>query len=46
MEFGVLGPVEVTAGGRPLAMGGARARAVLAVLLAHARRSAEAAVNV
>ena len=36
MEFGVLGPVEVTAGGRPLAMGGARARAVLAVLLAHA----------
>ena len=36
MEFGVLGPVEVTASGRPLAMGGARARAVLAVLLAHA----------
>ncbi len=34
MEFSVLGPVEVTAGGRPLAVGGARARAVLAVLVA------------
>ncbi len=35
MEFSVLGPVEVTAGGRPLALGGARARGVLAMLLAH-----------
>jgi DNA-binding SARP family transcriptional activator/pimeloyl-ACP methyl ester carboxylesterase len=34
LEFSVLGPVEVTAGGRPLALGGARARAVLAVLVA------------
>jgi DNA-binding SARP family transcriptional activator len=38
MEFGVLGPVEMTVGGRPLALGGARARGVLAVLLAHANR--------
>jgi DNA-binding SARP family transcriptional activator len=36
VEFSVLGPVEVTAGGRPLAVGGARARAVLAMLLAAA----------
>ena len=34
MEFSVLGPVEVTAGGRSLALGGARARAVLAMLAA------------
>ena len=38
MEFSVLGPVEVTAGGRPLALGGARARGVLATLLAHANQ--------
>jgi DNA-binding SARP family transcriptional activator/pimeloyl-ACP methyl ester carboxylesterase len=35
VEFSVLGPVEVTAEGRPLGLGGARARAVLAMLLAH-----------
>ena len=34
VEFSVLGPVEVTAGGRSLAVGGARARAVLAMLVA------------
>ena len=34
LEFSVLGPVEVTAGGRSLAVGGARARAVLAMLVA------------
>ena len=38
MEFSVLGPVEVTAGVRPLGLGGARARAVLAILLAHANQ--------
>jgi len=38
VEFSVLGPVEVTAGGRPLAVGGARARGVLAVLVAHANQ--------
>jgi DNA-binding SARP family transcriptional activator len=38
MEFGVLGPVEMTVGGRPLALGGTRARGVLAVLLAHANQ--------
>ncbi len=36
MEFSVLGPVEVTANGRPLALGGARAQAVLATLLVQA----------
>jgi DNA-binding SARP family transcriptional activator len=34
LEFSVLGPVEVTADGRSLALGGARARAVLAMLVA------------
>src|SRR5580692_11710216 len=38
MRFGILGPLEVTADGRPLALGGARARDVLATLLVHANR--------
>jgi DNA-binding SARP family transcriptional activator/pimeloyl-ACP methyl ester carboxylesterase len=38
MEFGVLGPLEVTAAGRPLELSGARARAVLAMLLVHANQ--------
>ena len=38
MDFGVLGPLEVTAGGRPLGLSGARARAVLAMLLVHANQ--------
>ena len=38
MEFRILGPLEVTAGGRPLEVGGARARAVLAMLIVHANR--------
>ena len=38
MEFRVLGPVEVTVSGRSLGLGGARARAVLAMLLAHANQ--------
>jgi len=36
VEFGVLGPLEVAAGGRSLGLAGARARAVLAILLVHA----------
>ena len=38
MEFGVLGPLEVTAGGQSLALAGARTRAVLAMLLVHANQ--------
>ena len=36
LEFHVLGPLEVVAGERPLAVGGARTRAVLALLLMNA----------
>ena len=36
MEFGVLGPLEVTAEGQPIQVHGPRTRAVLAVLLMHA----------
>lgn len=38
MEFRVLGPVEVIRGGQAVAAGGARARAVLAMLLLNANR--------
>ena len=38
MEFGVLGPLAVTAGGQSLGLAGVRTRAVLAVLLAHANQ--------
>lgn len=38
MQFSVLGPVDVTASGRSLELGGARARAVLATLIVHANR--------
>jgi DNA-binding SARP family transcriptional activator/pimeloyl-ACP methyl ester carboxylesterase len=38
VEFGVLGPLEVTAGGRTLELAGSRTRAVLAVLLVHANQ--------
>jgi DNA-binding SARP family transcriptional activator/pimeloyl-ACP methyl ester carboxylesterase len=38
VEFGVLGPLEVTVAGQPLAAGGARTRAVLALLLVNANR--------
>jgi DNA-binding SARP family transcriptional activator/pimeloyl-ACP methyl ester carboxylesterase len=38
VEFRVLGPLEVTAGGQPLALAGARTRAVLAMLLVHANQ--------
>jgi pimeloyl-ACP methyl ester carboxylesterase len=38
VEFGVLGPLKVTAGGRPLGLAGARTRAVLAMLIVHANQ--------
>jgi DNA-binding SARP family transcriptional activator/pimeloyl-ACP methyl ester carboxylesterase len=38
VEFGVLGPLEVTADGRSLGLAGARTRAVLALLLVHANQ--------
>ena len=37
-DSGSLGPLEVTAGGQPLALAGARTRAVLAMLLVHANQ--------
>ena len=36
MEFRVLGPLEVSAAGRPLSLGGRKQRTVLAMLLLHA----------
>src|ERR671930_2687017 len=43
MHFGILGPLEVTASsGGPVALGGARARALLAVLLLHANEPVSA----
>jgi DNA-binding SARP family transcriptional activator len=36
VEYGILGPLEARAGGQPIPLGGARQRAVLAVLLTHA----------
>jgi DNA-binding SARP family transcriptional activator/pimeloyl-ACP methyl ester carboxylesterase len=38
VEFRVLGPLEVMAGGQPVTLAGARARAVLAMLLMHANQ--------
>jgi hypothetical protein len=38
MEFRILGPLEATDGKRPIALGGARQRTVLAVLLLHETR--------
>jgi DNA-binding SARP family transcriptional activator/pimeloyl-ACP methyl ester carboxylesterase len=38
VKFRVLGPVEVTRGGQPFSVGGARTRAVLAMLLLNANR--------
>jgi DNA-binding SARP family transcriptional activator len=35
MELRILGPLEVVDGGRPVSLGGARQRAVLAILLLH-----------
>lgn len=39
MQFGILGPLEATMNGRPLALGGARARDVLATLLVHSNQA-------
>ena len=36
MEFRLLGPVEALRDGRPIALGGAKPRALLALLLLHA----------
>ena len=38
MQFGILGPLQVTSRGIPLALGGAKQRAVLALLLLDANR--------
>src|SRR5919205_227319 len=38
MEFGILGPLEVRDADRPLPLGGAKQRALLAVLLLNANR--------
>src|SRR6478735_5092754 len=42
MQFGILGPLEVRAGGRLVALGGAKPRAVLAVLVLHRNRPVSA----
>ena len=39
MDFRVLGPLEVVRNGQPLALGGSKQRAVLAVLLLHANET-------
>ena len=39
MEFGILGPLEVTEDGRPLALGGTKQRSLLAMLLLHANEA-------
>jgi len=36
MDYRILGPLEVSDGDRPLALGGERQRALLAILLLHA----------
>jgi len=38
VEFGILGPLDIAAGGRPLPVQGARTRAVLAMLLVYANQ--------
>ncbi len=38
MEFGILGPLEVRRAGQAISLGGARQRALLAILLMHANR--------
>src|SRR5215212_4938811 len=42
MEFGILGPLEVRADGRTVPLGGAKPRAVLAVLALHANQPVSA----
>src|SRR5690349_15050919 len=38
MQFAILGPLEVRRDGRPVALGGSKPRAVLAMLLLHANQ--------
>jgi predicted ATPase/DNA-binding SARP family transcriptional activator len=42
MEFKILGPLEISDGGRPRALGGLKPRAVLAMLLLHANETVSA----
>ena len=42
LEFGILGPLEVRADGRPVQLGGARPRAIFAMLALHANQSVSA----
>src|SRR3954464_745985 len=42
MEFGILGPLEVRADGRSVALGGAKLRAVFALLALHANQAVSA----
>ena len=42
MEFSILGPLEVRADGRAVALGGVKPRAVLAVLVLHANEPVSA----
>lgn len=42
LTFGILGSVEVLAGGRPIALGGTKQRALLAVLILHAGEAVSA----
>ena len=42
MDFRILGPLEVTAGGRVLELGAAKQRALLAVLLLHPNQAVSA----
>jgi hypothetical protein len=38
MRFGILGPIELSVGGRPVPVGGLKQRALLAFLLLHANK--------
>ena len=42
LEFGILGPLEVRANGRAVALGGAKPRAALAFLALHANQPVSA----
>jgi DNA-binding SARP family transcriptional activator len=39
VDFGILGPLQVTSGGRPIDLGAAKQQALLAVLLLHANQA-------
>ena len=42
LTFGILGSVEVLAGGQPIALGGQKQRALLAILILHATEAVSA----